>query len=97
MYVIRDIFNTKPGKAKDLVAKVKQAMPHMRTPGVHGTRVMTDTVAGYWTVVCETEVEELQAYFDQARSLSPSPEAEEAMKGYMELVNGGHREIFRIE
>jgi hypothetical protein len=24
-------------------------------------------------------------------------EAEEAMKGYMELVNGGHREIFRIE
>ncbi|HEY3204085.1 MAG TPA: hypothetical protein VGL03_10535 [Thermoanaerobaculia bacterium] len=97
MYVIRDIFNTKPGRAKDLVAKVKQAMPHMRAPGVHGMRVMTDTVAGYWTVVCETEVEELQAYFDAGRGQSHSPEVDEAMKGYMELVNGGHREIFRIE
>jgi len=96
MFLIRDIFNTKPGRAKDLVAKVKQAMPHMRAPGVHGTRVMTDTVAGYWTVVCETEVEDLKTYFDLGQT-KPSPEAEEAMKGYMELVNGGHREIFRIE
>lgn len=97
MYLIRDIFNTKPGRAKDLVAKLKHAMPHMRAPGVHDTRVMTDTVAGYWTVVCETEVEDLQTYFDLARAKSPSPEVDEAMKGYMELVNGGHREIFRIE
>jgi hypothetical protein len=97
MYVIRDIFNTKPGRAKDLVAKVKKAMPHMKAPGISGTRVMTDTVAGYWTVVCETEVDDLQSYFDAGRSEAPNPEAEEAMKGYMELVNGGHREIFRIE
>jgi len=97
MYLIRDIFNTKPGRAKDLVAKFKRAMPHMRAPGVAGMRVMTDTVAGYWTVVYETEVEELQTYFDLARVQSPSPELDEAMKGYMELVNGGHREIFRIE
>src|SRR6266849_6512045 len=95
MFLIRDIFNTKPGRAKDLVAKVKQAMPHMRAPGVHGTRVMTDTVAGYWTVVCETEVEDLKTYFDMG-SRPPSPEAEEAMKGYMDLV-GGRREIFRVE
>jgi hypothetical protein len=96
MYLIRDIFNTKPGRAKDLVAKAKKAMPHMRAPGVHSTRVMTDTVATYWTVVCETEVENLQTYFDMGQT-KPSPEAEEAMKGYMELVNGGRREIFRIE
>jgi len=95
MYLIRDVFNTKPGKAKDFVAKVKKAMPHMRTPGV-SMRVMTDAVAGYWTVVCETEVEELQTYFDAAKESQP-PEAEEAMKGYMDLVNGGYREIFRIE
>jgi hypothetical protein len=97
MYLIRDIFHTKPGRAKDFVAMVKKAMPHMRTPGIHSMRVMTDTVAGYWTVVCETEVEELQTYFDAARSESQNPEAEAAMKGYMDLVNGGEREIFRIE
>ncbi|MFN2385161.1 MAG: hypothetical protein ABR576_02570 [Thermoanaerobaculia bacterium] len=96
MFLIRDVFNTKPGKAKDFVAKVKKAMPHMRTPGVRNMRVMTDTVAGYWTVVCETEVDKLEAYFDAATE-SQSPEAEEAMKGYMDLVKGGHREVFRIE
>jgi hypothetical protein len=96
MYLIRDVFNTKPGHAKDLVAKFKQAIPHMRSPGMRGMRVMTDTVAGYWTVVCETEVEELQTYFDLGRA-EASPELTEAMKGYMDLVNGGHREIFRIE
>lgn len=97
MYLIRDVFNTKPGRAKDLVAKFKKAMPHMPTSEMRGMRVMTDTVAGYWTVVCETEVEELQTYFDRGRAQPASPELEEAMKGYMDLVNGGHREIFRIE
>ena len=96
MYVIRDIFNTKPGHAKDLVAKMKKALPLMRPTGVQNARVMTDTVAGYWTVVCETEVEDLKTYFDMSAS-RPSPEAEEAMKGYMDLVNGGRREIFRVE
>jgi hypothetical protein len=97
MYLIRDIFHAKPGGAKDLVAKFKKSLPHMRAEGVRGMRVMTDTVGPYWTVVCETEVEELQAYFDLGRAKPPSPEIEEAMKGYMELVTGGSREIFRIE
>jgi hypothetical protein len=96
MYLIRDVFNAKPGRAKDLVAKFKQVMPHMKAPGVRSQRVMTDTVAGYWTVVAETEVEDFQAHFDAGRH-QPPPEAEEAMKGYMDLVCGGHREIFRIE
>jgi hypothetical protein len=97
MYVIRDVFNTKPGKAKDLVAKFKQAIPHMQSPGVRAMRVMTDTVAAYWTVVVETEVEELRTYFDMESGQRPSPELERAMQGYKDLLNGGHREIFRIE
>ena len=97
MYLIRDIFNTKPGRAKDLVAMVKKAMPHMQAPGIKNQRVMTDTVGPYWTVVCESEVDELQAYFDAGRNAAPDPEAEAAMKGYMDLVDGGRREIFRIE
>lgn len=97
MFVIRDVFRARPGHAKDLVAKFKKAMPHMSAPGMGKSRVMTDTVAGYWTVVIENEVENLQSYFDMANSRPSSPEIEEAMKGYMDLVYGGHREIFRIE
>jgi len=33
MYLVRDIFTTKPGKAKDLVAKFKAMGPHLTGPG----------------------------------------------------------------
>ena len=95
MFIIRDIFNTKPGKAKELVAKFKKATPHFKKIGAKEVTVMTDTVAGYWTVVVETQVEEMGNYFNMANQRSP--EVEEAMKGYMDLLNGGHREIFKVE
>jgi hypothetical protein len=94
MYIIRDIFQTKPGKAKNLVAMFKKSMALMEKEGVK-TRVMTDTVAGYWTVVCESEVSELEKYFRMGQQRNP--EMEKAMEGYMDLLIGGRREIFRIE
>ena len=97
MFVIRDIFKTKPGKAKDLVAIFKQTVPFAEEAGVKNMQVMTDYVSTYWTVVLETEVEELSTYFDMPMKLSENPEAGEIMKGYMELVTGGQREIFKIE
>jgi hypothetical protein len=97
MYLIRDVFNAKPGRAKDLVAKFKKAMPGMSAPGMRNWRVMTDTVAGYWTVVAETEVENLQDYFEMLTKPPASPEAMKAMEGYHDLIDGGRREIYRIE
>ena len=94
MFIIRDIFNTKPGKAKDLVAMFKKSIPALKKAGFK-SRVMNDTVAGYWTVVFESEVDDLAKYFSMAQKRNPEMEA--AMKGYMELVNGGHREIFKVE
>ncbi|HEV8580491.1 MAG TPA: hypothetical protein VGX68_15600 [Thermoanaerobaculia bacterium] len=96
MYLVRDIFNAKPGKAKDLVAKFKAMEPIMKEMGMNGMRVMTDAVAGYWTVVAESEVESLDEYFDMGRRQN-DPRAGEIMQGYMDLVEGGRREVFRIE
>ncbi|HXH18019.1 MAG TPA: hypothetical protein VNJ07_02960 [Chitinophagales bacterium] len=94
MYVIRDIFTTKPGKAKQLVAMFKKSIPSLKKEGIN-SRVMTDTVATYWTVVFESEVESLDKYFAMAQKRNP--EMEQAMKGYMDLVEGGRREIFKVE
>jgi len=94
MYIIRDIFSTKPGKAKELVAMFKKSIPSLQKEGIK-SRVPTDTVATYWTVVFESEVDDLDKYFSMAQKRNPEMEA--AMKGYMELVNGGRREIFKIE
>jgi hypothetical protein len=97
MYLVRDIFNAKPGKAKDLVAKFKALEPYMTEMGMKGMRVMTDAVADYWTVVAESEIESLDEYFDVGRRERGDARIGEIMQGYMDLVEGGRREVFRIE
>jgi hypothetical protein len=95
MYLVRDIFTAKPGKAKELVAKFKESAPYLIEMGAKNPRVLTDAVAGYWTVVTESETESLDAYFDLTRR--GHPELGRIMQGYMDLVEGGRREVFRIE
>ena len=64
---------------------------------VRNVRVLTDASAGFWTVVLESEVEDLNAYMDMARVVSKNPQIGQAMKGYSDLTTGGHREIYRVE
>lgn len=97
MFLIRDVFHAKPGKAKDLAAKFKQTSSVMTKEGFSNVRVMTDFVAEYWTVVLQLEVEDIEKYMSQMRTFTSRPEVADIMKGYMDLVQGGKREIFKIE
>ena len=99
MIVIRNVFHCKPGQAKNLVKMFKETSTQ---PGMEGTktRVMTDLSAPFWTVVFETEAESLQAWENQMTALAAGGEranTRDPMKGYMDLVEGGYREIFRVE
>jgi hypothetical protein len=102
MYLVRDIFNCKPGKVRPMVDKFiamgklgdKIGMPRMR--------IMTDFCAEqYWTVVSEMEVPSLQAFEDMMKNPQGSAEDmkqfEEIMKDYHDLVDHGRREIYKIE
>ena len=93
MYVIRDVFHCKPGKAKDLIAKFKKSFEAM-PPG--NRRLLVDAVADYWTVVFESETESLAEFEKAMQEYGSKPEMRTAMEGYMEFVTGGHREIFRV-
>ena len=98
MYQIREVFNAKPGKAKDLVKMFKQAAPHFeKTEGVKNVKVLTDIVSTYWTVILESETEDLGGFFSNLRNATMSDELKEIMKGYMDCVEGGKREVFMIE
>ncbi len=96
MYVIRNTMYAKPGCGKDLVERLKAAIPHFEAMGVQDLRVLTDAVATTWTIAMEMEVESVSTYFDILEGRSKSSGLGEAMKGYTELVTGGKREIFRI-
>jgi len=97
MILIRDVFTTKPGKAGELVKKFKQTIPYMEKEGWKNTKVMTDLVANYWTVVVESEIEDLASFEKEARGFTSKPEVKEIMKDYMTLVEGGYREVFKLE
>ena len=97
MYVVRDVFRCKPGKAKLVAEMFKSTIPSMeKTDNLRNCRVMVDAVAGYWTVVLEAQVETLAEFEGHMASFGTRPEVQEALRGYMDLVEGGHREIFRL-
>jgi hypothetical protein len=97
MYLVRDVFRCRPGKAGELAAKFKQTIPSMESKDrFSNCRVMVDAVAGYWTVVLEAEFASLADFEHHMADYSKRADVREAMAGYMDLVEGGHREIFKL-
>jgi hypothetical protein len=97
MYLIREVFKCKPGKAKELVKKFKEASKFMEGDDMKNLKIMTDIAATYWTVVMQFELEDLGVFAKEVRGGTSQPEMENIMKGYMDLLDGGYREIFLIE
>lgn len=59
-------------------------------------RILVDAVADYWTVVLESEVADLAEFERHMAAWGKVPAVAEIMRGYMDLVDGGRREIFRV-
>jgi len=98
MIVIRNVFHCKPGMAKELVSKLKASGDAMKNSQlVKGSRVMTDAAATFWTVVFEIEHDSLAAWEKSVQEYGSDPNAQKAMAGYMDLVTGGHREVWKVE
>ena len=97
MYLIRDVFHCKPGHSTSLAERLKKTFPlAKKMGGFVSARVLVDYVTSYWTVVLEMEVESLGDFEREMKEHAARPEFREAMQGYMDEVDGGHREIFRI-
>lgn len=101
MFVIRDIMYCKPGQVRPMTEKFVALAKALERSGMARMRVMTDFCAErYWTVVAETEVEDLLAFERMAgapQGAEETKEMDEAMKGYHDFVLQGRREIYRIE
>jgi hypothetical protein len=93
MFVIRNVFKCKPGKAKNLIDHFQKSMALMEDVK---HRFLVDYVADFWTVVLEIETEDIAGYEKQLSDYSSRADVQEAMTGYMDSVESGYREIFRI-
>ena len=95
MFVIRNVFRCKPGQAKAVAEKFKAAHAHM-SDLVGDSRVMVDEVGHFWTVVVEVTVDDLTAFTKALNERGSREEVQQAMSGYMDQVERGYREIFRV-
>lgn len=97
MFLVRDVFHCKPGKAKELAERFKRLTSSLEeVDGFTNVKVMVDAVADYWTVVLEAEVDSLDRFERHMSEFSQRAEVREVMAGYMDLVTGGRREIYRL-
>jgi hypothetical protein len=93
MFLIRNVFKCKPGQAKNLIERFQKSMSLMEGTNY---RLLVDHVASFWTVVLEIEVEDVAAHERQLSDYGSRADVQEAMSGYMDSVESGYREIFRI-
>ena len=98
MLIVREVFTAKPGQASKL-ARLFKAM----SVGDTKTRVMTDLIGNYNTVVMEMEIKNLAEFekkMEEYRSKKPDPKMDpkvmEEMSKYTEMYLTGKREIFQI-
>jgi hypothetical protein len=94
MFVIRNVFKCKAGQAKNVIEKFKAVQPIMQEIANH--RIMVDEVAGFWTVVVEVETEDLASFQKMLHERGSDSRIQDAMSGYMEFVDSGYREIYRV-
>lgn len=102
MLLIREVFHCRPGKVRPLIEKFKAMSKLPQSAGMGKTRLLTDFAGDrYWTVITEFEVEDLKAFeammSGEGMSEADGKELERIMQGYHDLVDHGHREIYRIE
>ena len=95
MYVVRNVFKCKPGKAMATAEKFKAAHALMSDLDFQ-TRIMVDEVGDFWTLVVEVSVEDLAVFGQGMHERGAREDVRQALEGYMDLVDGGYREIFRV-
>jgi hypothetical protein len=102
MLLVREVFHCKPAKVKPLVEKFLAMSELQESAGFGKMRILTDMCGpNYWTMNAEFEVESLKALEDMMAGQGMSEEIgkkfEDLFKGYHDLVDHGHREIYKIE
>ncbi|TSC81808.1 MAG: hypothetical protein G01um101420_812 [Parcubacteria group bacterium Gr01-1014_20] len=94
MLIIREVFTAKPGQASKLAKLFKKGFG-----SEPNTRVMTDMVGNYNTVVMEMQVNnlvEFEKHMEEYKSGKMDPKVAEEMSKYTEMYLTGKREIFQI-
>src|SRR5437016_2268866 len=98
MIVVRNVFKVKFGKSKDAVVLWKEGLAISKRLGFRAksSRVLTDLVGDFYTVVFENTFESLSDFENGAKDIMGNSEWQNWYKKVSDLTESGYREIFNI-
>jgi len=98
MIVVRNVFRLKFGKAKEAVELWKEGLTLSKRLGFKGksSRVLTDMVGQFYTVVFESTFESLSEFESAAKSLMGNSEWGAWYQKISAVTESGYREVFNI-
>lgn len=98
MILVRLEFQCKPGRVSEVVESFKAMSARMNDQDViRRARVMTDLTGRFDTVVVESEVESVDAYYELLHSSFANSQLQDAAGDNLSLYESGSRTLYTIE
>ena len=96
MIVIRNVFRIRAGSMKQAVAQIQVGRPLLAKFGLKNPRALTDVTGTFYTIVLESECENLAEFEKQLATSFGSAEWQAWYKEFTPLIESGFREIFQV-
>lgn len=97
MIVVRSETKCQPGRVNELVERFRSIADQLNSQDViKRARVMTDLTGPFDTVVVESEVESIDAYYELMRAMFADQDAADA-QSIADLMQSGFRTLYTLE
>jgi hypothetical protein len=98
MYMIREVFQAKRGKASEIVAAFKTLTKIFEEAGYTNRRIYVDYAGPMDTVVCQWEFDSLDQYFTMERAfyVNPDENAQSLIDTMNSNATSGYKEIYEV-
>ena len=98
MIVVRNVFRLKFGKAREAVELWKEGMALAKRLGfpAKSSRVLTDLVGQFYTLVFESTFESLSDFESAGKTIMSNPEWGAWYAKVSTITESGHREILNV-
>jgi hypothetical protein len=98
MIVVRNVFKLKFGKSKDAVQIWKEGLAIAKRLGfpAKSSRILTDVVGDFYTIVFENTFESLSDFERAGKEVMSKPEWQKWYEQVHTVTESGYREIFNV-
>ena len=96
MILVRNTFQLKFGKAKDVKGMMKEGVAIVQSAGITENRVCLDVTGPFYTLVLENTFDNLGAFEAALGKMMQDEKWKAWYSSFSQFVESGHREIYSI-